>query len=81
MSIDAEAGDATVAKMGLISSVGTNPHLSTIVSLHVIAHKSNPRAVAMLGQLDAGLVEMYQSGEWYDIVSTALLAQRQPDAE
>ncbi len=81
VSIDAEAGDATVAKMGLISSVGTNPHLSTIVSLHVIAHKSNPRAVAMLGQLDAGLVEMYQSGEWYDIVSTALLAQRKQDAE
>ena len=81
VSIDAEAGDATVAKMGLISSVGTNPHLSTIVSLHVIAHKSNPQAVAMLGQLDAGLIEMYQSGEWYDIVSTALLAQRKSAEE
>ena len=81
VSIDAEAGDATVAKMGLISSVGTNPHLSTIVSLHVIAHKSNPEAVAMLGQLDAGLAEMYQSGEWYDIVSTALSAQRMQEAE
>jgi hypothetical protein len=44
----------------------------TLQSLHVIAHKSNPRAVAMLAQLDAGLVEMYQSGEWYEIVSTAL---------
>lgn len=76
VSVDAEVGDATVAKMGLISSVGTNPHLSTIVSLHVIAHKSNPRGVAMLGQLDAGLIEMYQSGEWYEIVSTALSAQR-----
>ena len=76
VSIDAEVGDATVAKMDLIASVGANPHLSTIVSLHVIAHKSNPRAVAMLGQLDAGLIEMYQSGEWYEIVSTALAAQR-----
>jgi ABC-type amino acid transport substrate-binding protein len=79
VSVDAEVGDATVAKLGLIASVGTNPHLSTIVSLHVIAHKSNPRAVAMLGQLDAGLIEMYQSGEWYDIVSTALLAQRKAE--
>ncbi len=79
VSVDAEVGDATVARMGLISKIGTNPHLSTIVSLHVIAHKSNPRAVAMLGQLDAGLIEMYQSGEWYDIVSTALLAQRKAE--
>ena len=76
VSIDAEVGDATVAKLDLIAEVGANPHLSTIVSLHVIAHKSNPRAVAMLGQLDAGLIEMYQSGEWYDIVSTALAPQR-----
>lgn len=79
VSVDAEVGDATVAKMGMISTVATNPHLSTIVSLHVIAHKSNPRAVAMLGQLDAGLIEMYQSGEWYEIVSTALSAQRTQD--
>lgn len=79
VSVDAEVGDAAVAKLGLISTVGTNPHLSTIVSLHVIAHKSNPKAVAMLGQLDAGLIEMYQSGEWYEIVSTALSAQQKQE--
>lgn len=72
VSIDAEVGDSTVAKMGLIAEVGQNPHLSTILSLHVIAHKSNPRAVAMLGELDKGMREMYETGEWYDIVSTAL---------
>jgi hypothetical protein len=44
----------------------------TLQSLHVVAHKSNQRAVDMIGQLDAGLIEMYESGEWYDIVSTAL---------
>lgn len=76
VSVDAEVGDATVSRLGLIQTVGANPHLSTIVSLHVIAHKSNPRGVAMLGQLDAGLIEMYQSGEWYEIVSTALARQR-----
>jgi hypothetical protein len=41
-------------------------------SLHVIAHKSNPRAVQMVRMLDQGIVEMYESGEWYDIVSSAL---------
>jgi len=77
VSVDAEAGDSMLAKLGLISTVGQNPHLSTILSLHVIAHKSNPRAVAMLAELDKGMMEMYQTGEWYDIVSSALTLQRQ----
>jgi Bacterial extracellular solute-binding proteins, family 3 len=77
VSVDAEVGDTTLAKLGLISTVGQNPHLSTILSLHVIAHKSNPRAVAMLGELDKGMMEMYETGEWYEIVSSALTLQRQ----
>lgn len=72
VSIDAEVGDAAAAALGLTAKVEQNPHLTTLLSLHAIAHKSNQRAVDMIGQLDAGLIEMYQSGEWYDIVSTAL---------
>jgi polar amino acid transport system substrate-binding protein len=72
VSIDAEVGDAAIAQLGLRGEYEQNPHLSTLQSLHVIAHKSNPRAVEMIVQLDSGLVEMYESGEWYDIVSTAL---------
>ena len=78
VAIDAEAGDAAVAKLGLTARVEQNPHLATLLSLHVIAHKSNPRAVDMIGQLDAGLIEMYQSGEWYEIVSTALAEDDEP---
>ncbi|MES2815684.1 MAG: transporter substrate-binding domain-containing protein [Pseudomonadota bacterium] len=78
VAIDAEVGDAAVAKLGLTARVEQNPHLATLLSLHVIAHKSNPRAVDMIGQLDAGLIEMYQSGEWYEIVSTALAEDDEP---
>ncbi len=72
VSIDAEVGDSALAELGLTAQVEQNPHLMTLLSLHVIAHKSNQRAVDMIGQLDAGLIEMYESGEWYEIVSTAL---------
>ncbi len=72
VSIDAEVGDAAIAQLGMVGDFAQNPHLMTLQSLHAIAHKSNPRAVAMVVQLDSGLVEMYESGEWYDIVSTAL---------
>ena len=72
VSIDAEVGDSALAELGLAAKVEQNPHLMTLLSLHVIAHKSNQHAVDMIGQLDAGLIEMYESGEWYEIVSTAL---------
>jgi polar amino acid transport system substrate-binding protein len=72
VSIDAEVGDAVIGQLGMTGQFAQNPHLMTLQSLHVIAHKSNPRAVEMVVQLDSGLVEMYESGEWYDIVSTAL---------
>jgi polar amino acid transport system substrate-binding protein len=72
VSIDAEVGDSAIAALGMTGRFTQNPHLMTLQSLHVIAHKSNPRAVEMLAQLDTGLVEMYESGEWYEIVSTAL---------
>lgn len=72
VSIDAEAGDSAIAALGMTGDFLQNPHLMTLQSLHVIAHKSNPRAVEMVKLLDAGLVEMYESGEWYDIVSSAL---------
>jgi ABC-type amino acid transport substrate-binding protein len=72
VSVDAEVGDAAAAKLGLTATVEQNPHLTTLLSLHVIAHRSNQRAVDMIGQLDTGLIEMYQSGEWYEIVSSAL---------
>jgi ABC-type amino acid transport substrate-binding protein len=72
VSIDAEVGDSAIATLGMTGQFSQNPHLMSLQSLHVIAHKSNPRAVEMVVQLDSGLVEMYESGEWYDIVSTGL---------
>lgn len=72
VSIDAEVGDSAISALGMTGQFVQNPHLMSLQSLHVIAHKSNPRAVEMVVQLDSGLVEMYESGEWYDIVSTAL---------
>lgn len=72
VSVDAEVGDAAIAKLDMVGDFVQNPHLMSLNSLHVIAHKANPRAVEMVKMLDEGAVEMYESGEWYDIVSSAL---------
>lgn len=74
VSIDVEVGDTIIAELGMTGDFLQNPHLSALQSLHVIAHKSNPRAVEILRMLDGGVVEMYETGEWYDIVSTVLSA-------
>lgn len=79
VSIDAEVGDAALAELGMTAKVEQNPQLVTLLSLHVIAHKSNQQAVDMIGKLDTGLIEMYQSGEWYEIVSTALVQKEQQE--
>ena len=72
VSIDAEVGDSVIADLGMTGDFLQNPHLNALQSLHVIAHKSNPRAVEVVRMLDEGIVEMYDSGEWYEIVSSAL---------
>lgn len=72
VSIDTAVGDAILTKMGLTETFRQNPSLTNLLTLHVIAHKSNPRAVEMLKVLDEGAMKMNQSGEWWDIVSDAL---------
>lgn len=75
VSIDTAVGEATLKRMNLTDKFAQNPFLTRVLSLHVIAHKSNAKAVGMLKMLDEGAMEMNQSGEWWDIVSTALERQ------
>lgn len=75
VSIDTAVGEATLNRMRMTGKFTQNPYLTRVLSLHVIAHKSNAKAVSMLKMLDEGALEMNQSGEWWDIVSTALERQ------
>ncbi len=72
VSLDTQVAVDEAARMGLTDQIVENPQLNHVKTLHVIAHKSNPEAVKALDMLNAGITQMYQSGEWYDIVSTAL---------
>ena len=76
VALDADVADAAIAAMGLTDKVVQNQQLTTVQTLHVIAHKSNADAIKTLEMLNQGIVEMYESGEWYDIVSSALAQDR-----
>ena len=72
VSIDTAVGDSILKHTGLAEKFRQNPNLTAVSTLHVIAAKSNARAVAMLEVLNHGVMKMNQSGEWWDIVSDAL---------
>ena len=76
VAMDADVATSAINRLGLAADVEQNPYLSQVQNLRVIAYKSNERAVATIGMLNEGITEMAQSGEWYDVVSTALAKAR-----
>lgn len=75
ISLDALVAADNIASLGLQDEVVENPNLGEVNELYVLVHKKHPRAEETLELLNAGLREMVSSGEWYDIVSTALKRQ------
>ncbi len=49
-----------------------NPALATFISYHFLTSKNNPRGPEYIAMLNAGITEMRESGEWYDILATGL---------
>ncbi len=75
ISMDSQAASDIVAQMHLDGEVIENPNLGEVNALYVVVHKQNPRGREVLDFLNKGLGEMMKTGEWYDIVSTALNRQ------
>ncbi|MGC1486577.1 MAG: peptidoglycan-binding protein LysM, partial [Albidovulum sp.] len=71
-SIDSQVATDAIQTLGLQSEVSENPNLSEVQALYVVVNKSHPRAGETLDIVNRGLRVMQESGEWYDIVSTAL---------
>ncbi len=71
-SIEIETSTANFEELGATDKVELNPALATFNTHHFLAHKSNPKAAEIIAMLNKGLLEMRESGEWYDIVATGL---------
>ncbi|PWE31389.1 peptidoglycan-binding protein LysM [Maritimibacter sp. 55A14] len=72
VAIDSLVGTDMIEFMGLTNEIVENQNLGKVSALHVLVHKDNSRGKETLDLLNAGLREMVGSGEWYDIVSSAL---------
>ena len=71
-SIEIETSTANFEELGATDKVELNPALATFNTHHFLASKSNPKAAEIIAMLNKGLLEMRESGEWYDIVATGL---------
>ncbi|WP_108859660.1 transporter substrate-binding domain-containing protein [Ruegeria sp. Alg231-54] len=75
VAIEAHLAFEAIGRLGYEHRIVENPNLAAIKSLNVMTHKDNPDGEAILETLNQGLNIMQQSGEWRDIVSTALRHQ------
>ncbi|MFD0909791.1 transporter substrate-binding domain-containing protein [Ruegeria arenilitoris] len=75
VAIEAHLAVEAIGRLGYEHKIIENPNLAAIKSLNVMTHKDNPDGEAILETLNQGLAIMQQSGEWRDIVSTALQYQ------
>ncbi|WP_420583995.1 peptidoglycan-binding protein LysM [Ruegeria sp.] len=75
VAIEAHLAVEAIGRLGYEHRILENPNLAAIKSLNVMTHKDNPDGEAILETLNQGLAIMQQSGEWRDIVSTALRHQ------
>ncbi len=75
VAVEAHLAVEAIGRLGYEHRIIENPNLAAIKSLNVMTHKDNPDGEAILETLNQGLAIMQQSGEWRDIVSTALRHQ------
>lgn len=66
-----------IASAGADGQVVQNLNFTHLSSIRFLAHKSNPWALQYVAMLNNGLLEMRETGEWYDIVSSTLAEYRQ----
>ncbi|MCU0828434.1 MAG: LysM peptidoglycan-binding domain-containing protein [Tabrizicola sp.] len=71
-SLEVETTTANFEALGATDKVELNPALATFNTHHFVTAKTNARGREYIAMVNAGLAEMRETGEWYDIVATGL---------
>ncbi|MEM7544440.1 MAG: hypothetical protein AAF367_02805 [Pseudomonadota bacterium] len=75
--VDAISGEVfaveqAINALGVADRVEELPNLSLLWTVHAVAPRSKPDAVALLDEINAGLIELKISGEWFSVVGRHL---------
>jgi len=72
VSVESQAMVPVVKELGLGKEFVESAFVTSIQAVAAMGAKSNPRVGEYLAMLDAGLDDMRNSGEWYEIISSSL---------
>ena len=78
VALDTRAADTVMRDLGITYDIASNPHLFVIQPLQVAVHRDNPGSEELIADLNRGLRNMLETGEWAAIVSEGL--QKQAEA-
>ncbi|MBT8458179.1 MAG: transporter substrate-binding domain-containing protein, partial [Boseongicola sp.] len=72
VAMDTRAGERVMEDLNLTYQVTANPHLFSIQPMQVAFHKDNSVSAEVIEDLNRGLAQMLETGEWASIVSLGL---------
>jgi polar amino acid transport system substrate-binding protein len=72
VSLNVALAEGELGRLGLMGDVAEIADLADILTLHVLSHRTNPFGRTYLTQINQGLREMRESGEWFDVVARHL---------
>lgn len=71
-TIESQAAAVVIQDLGIADQIVENPRITSIQAIAAMAWKANPRALEYLTYLNRGLLDLRDTGEWNDIVSSSL---------
>jgi polar amino acid transport system substrate-binding protein len=71
-TVESQATVSVIKDLGIADQVVENSYVTSIQEISAMSHKSNSNGKEYLAMLNAGLLQMRESGEWYDIISSSL---------
>ncbi|MGB7261338.1 MAG: transporter substrate-binding domain-containing protein [Albidovulum sp.] len=71
-TVESQATVSVIKDLGIADQVVENTYITSIQSIAAMSHKSNKFGKDYLAMMNSGLLEMRESGEWYDVIATSL---------
>ncbi len=71
-TVESQATVSVIKDLGIADQIVENTYVTSIQEISAMSHKSNPHGKDYLAMLNKGLLEMRESGEWYDVISSSL---------
>ncbi|MEM8786968.1 MAG: transporter substrate-binding domain-containing protein [Pseudomonadota bacterium] len=74
--LSADVADGAISELGATDTVIKHDALDSVATIHAVTSKNNPNGLSYIAELDDGLRQLKDSGEWFEIVRRHLAEHR-----